>query len=255
MGVNNYATIKVSRDRAALTIQLNLPETANAISVELMDEMMSVLLDVEKEPDIKCIILEGLSDVFCTGMDFGNVQDENAAASFEDYANKYYDILAFLSLCSKAVIAKVTGKVLAGGIGLVAASDIVIAGEEAVFALPEALFGLLPACVMPFLIRRTGAQKAQWMSLMTQAVDVERALQIGLVDEVSKTPADSVRRCLLRLGRLETGTIKELKNYTSKLWLINEETRQLAVSKISSLALSEKVRQTIGGFISNGKLI
>lgn len=255
MGVNNYTTIKVSRNRIALTVQLNLPDTGNAINVALMDEVMSVLSDSENDPDIKCIILEGLPDVFCTGMDFGNVQEGNAAASFRDYANKYYDILTFLSLCSKAVIAKVTGKVTAGGIGLVAASDIVIAGEEAVFALPETLFGLLPACVMPFLIRRIGAQKAQWMSLMTQAVSADRAFQIGLVDEVSQMPADSVRRCLLRVGRLDTGTIKELKNYTSKLWLINEETRQLAVGKISSLALSEKVQQTISSFMSNGKLI
>jgi len=68
-------------------------------------------------------------------------------------------MLKSLSTCNKVVIAKVEGKVNAGGVGLVAASDIVVAHTQATFGLSEALFGLLPACVMPFLIRKSVIKK------------------------------------------------------------------------------------------------
>jgi polyketide biosynthesis enoyl-CoA hydratase PksH len=135
---------------------------------------------------------------------------------------------------------------------LVAASDIVIASNAATFGLSEMLFGLLPACVMPFLIKRIGVQKAQWMTLITQGISAERAYEIGLVDEVSDNPSDALRRNLLRLTRLETDTILNLKDYMSKLWIISEQTQKIAVDKITALTASEKVQHNIKNFIQNG---
>jgi polyketide biosynthesis enoyl-CoA hydratase PksH len=185
-------------------------------------------------------------------MDFQAVNGGEDAFSQDD-PNGYYEVLKFFSCCSKVIISKVEGKVNAGGIGLVAASDIVIADEKANFGLSEALFGLLPACVMPFLIRRTGYQKALWMTLTTQGIPASRAYQIGLVDEVSTNVSDAVRKNLLRLTRLETGTIRELKEYMAELWIMDESTQRLAVNRITSLVQSEKVRHNIRNFVNNGK--
>ncbi len=248
-----YQTIKVAEQKGVIFLQIYRPEANNSINAVLIDEILSVLNETEKNPEIKVIVLEGLPDNFCTGMDFKAMSEGSAGVLADDNPHGYYDMLKHFSNCSKIIVAKVQGKVNAGGIGIVAASDIVIADEKATFGLSEALFGLLPAMVMPFLIRRVGCQKAQWMTLITQGISAERAYQIGLVDEISTNINDIVRKNLLRLTRLETETIKSLKDYISKLWIINEQTQQLAVNKISSLLNSEKVQNNIKNFIQNGK--
>lgn len=248
-----YQAIKVKEQKNVVTIQLYRPEAHNSINNALVKEITDTLLRLEEKPEIKVIILEGLPDNFCTGLDFKAVSDSGADALFGDDPNGYYEMLVHFSLCSKIIISKVEGKVNAGGIGLVAASDIVIADEKATFGLSEILFGLLPACVMPFLIRRVGFQKAQWMTMITQGISAERAGQIGLADEVTANLNEAVRKNLLRLTKIETATIKELKDYMSKLWIINHKTQELAVSKITSLVSSVKVQTNIKNFIQNGQ--
>ena len=250
---STYKNIKVSRQKSMLTIQLYRPEANNSINSLLIKEIMLVLGQIELNTEIKVVVLEGLPDFFCSGMDFKTVFDDESEGLIGDEPNKYYDLLKHLSLCSKVIIAKVEGKVNAGGIGFVAVSDIVIADEKATFGLSEALFGLLPASLMPFLIRRIGHQKAQWMTLISQGISANRAHQIGLVDEITTNVDEAVRKNLLRLAKLETHTISDLKDYMSKLWIINEQTQQLAVDKITSLLNSEKVRFNIKNFIENEK--
>lgn len=253
--MNGYSmkSIKVSVQREVLTLQIYRPEANNSINGLLIKELMTVLFQIEPDPEIKVIVLEGLPDVFCSGMDFQTAYKNDPGDFIADDPDKYYDLLKHLSLCSKIIVAKVEGKVNAGGVGLVAASDIVIADEKATFGLSEALFGLLPACVMPFLIRRIGYQKTQWMTLVSQGISANRAHQIGLVDEISTNVNEAVRRNLLRLTRLETDTIKDLKDYMAKLWIINEQTQQLAVGKITALLNSAKVKANIKNFAENGR--
>lgn len=254
--INNeytYDTIELKEERGGLVVKINRPEANNSINSVLMKEIVEVLTHAEQDAAIKVVVLEGNKQVFCTGMDFDALNEGGSDALIGDDPAGYYNMLKYISSCSKIVIAKVDGKVNAGGIGIVAASDIVIASENATFGLSEALFGLLPACVMPFLIRRIGVQKAQWMTLMTQAINAKRAYEIGLVDEISNNAEDALRRSLLRLTRLESSTVLDLKDYMSKLWIINEQTKKLAVAKITSLVESEKVKCNVKNFIENKK--
>ncbi|MCW3465906.1 enoyl-CoA hydratase/isomerase [Chitinophaga nivalis] len=249
-----YETIRIREQRGVLYLQLYRPEANNSINATLIREMKQVLLHLESVAAIKVVVLEGLPDSFCSGMDFQAISDGRADGMIDDDPQAYYALLQHFSRCSKVIIAKVEGKVNAGGIGLVAASDLVIADEKATFGLSEALFGLLPACVMPFLIRRIGYQKAQWMTLITQGIPALRAFQIGLADELTTDVNDAVRRNALRLNMLETDTIKDLKNYMDELWIMNDSTRQLAVGKLSALMKTERVQSNIKNFIQNGKL-
>lgn len=248
-----YSCIKIRTQKGVLYLQMYRPLANNSLNALLMQEMMEVLQLVETDEEVKVVVLEGLPDHFCTGMDFNAASEGSAEAIVGNDPNGYYNLLKHFSGCSKVIIAKVEGKVNAGGIGLVAASDIVIADPGVTFGLSEALFGLLPACVLPFLIRRIGYQKAMWLTLTTQGVTAERAWQIGLADELTTNISDSVRKNLLRLTRLDTATILSLKQYMSALWIISEETQQLAVDKITSLVSSEKVQLNIQNFIKNEK--
>ena len=93
-------------------------------------------------------------------------------------------------------IAHVRGKANAGGIGFVAACDIVLADSAAVFSLSELLFGLMPACVLPFLVRRIGFAKANAMTLSTQPVGVQVAREWGLVDAFEENSDNLLRKHL-----------------------------------------------------------
>lgn len=253
MMTNNYTTIQIKEQRGVLFLKLNRPEAKNSLNSTLVKEILTVFHQIEQDTTIKVLVLEGNEQHFCTGMDFNAVNEGGSEAVMEDDKNAYYNMLKHIVSCSKVVIAKVDGQVNAGGMGLVAASDIVISAEQTTYGLSEALFGLLPACVMPFLIRRVGVQKAQWMSLMTGGITAKRAYEIGLVDELSTNTNDTLRRSLLRLTRLETSTIQDLKEYVSKLWIINETTQTLAVDKITSLVQSDKVKNNIKNFVEKGQ--
>jgi polyketide biosynthesis enoyl-CoA hydratase PksH len=114
-------------------------------------------------------------------------------------------------------VAHVRGKTNAGGVGFVAACDIVVADDSAVFSLSELLFGLMPACVLPFLIRRVGFQRAHYMTLMTQPFTVQQAERWGLVDAFEANSENLLRRHLLRLRRLSKTGIERYKRYMNVL--------------------------------------
>lgn len=248
-----YQTIAVSEKRGVCIVKINRPDADNSINDDLLSELISVLNTIESDDSIKVMVLKGNAEHFCTGMDFQAVSGYSEEEMFRDNPDKYYEVLRLFSVSSKVIIACVEGKANAGGIGFVAASDIVLAGQNAVFSLSEALFGLIPACVMPFLIRRIGHQKAQWLAITTQSISAVRAMELGLADEVGENVDDLLRRNLLRLTRLQPETVSTLKNYMNKLWIIDEGTRSLAVDQISSLVNSPSVRSNIKNFVEKGK--
>ena len=122
-----------------------------------------------------------------------------------------------ISLGPFITIAHVQGKTNAGGVGFVAACDVVLCDEKAVFSLSELLFGLMPACVLPFLIRRMGFSKANYMTLMTQPISAKQAREWGLVDACEEKSDMLLRKYLLRLRRLSKTGISAYKRYVSTL--------------------------------------
>ena len=246
-----YETLKIKQQRKVQRIQIYRPEANNAINTKLVEELSFILTNVENNPDIKILVLEGLPDTFCIGMDLQEV-NQKAHQNPQLAYNNYYDILKKISLTSKIVISLVQGKVQAGGLGLVAASDLVIAENGATFVLSELLFGLLPACVLPFLIRRIGCQKAYRLSLTTQSIDAPQAFNWGLVDDYSDNPEKVLNQYLRRLQYLPSSGVKQLKSYVDKLWLIQPETQVLAVNTISELVADENIQEKIRLYVEEG---
>jgi len=128
-----------------------------------------------------------------------------------------YDLWHKLATGPFITVAHVRGKANAGGIGFVAACDLVLCEQAAVFSLSELLFGLMPACVLPFLIRRTGIPKANYMTLITQPVLANQALEWGLVDAVEERSENLLRKQLLRLRRLNKQAVVRYKKYMNTL--------------------------------------
>ncbi|MDQ0497106.1 MULTISPECIES: enoyl-CoA hydratase/isomerase [Paenibacillus] len=212
----NYQTIQVRFQESICYIRFYRPEANNTINNTLIEECLHVLALCEKSVTI--VVLEGLPEVFCFGADFEGMR-ENMAIGQEDEQSPepLYDLWIKLATGPYITISHVRGKANAGGVGFIAASDIVIADQTAQFSLSELLFGLFPACVLPFLVRRIGFQKAHYLTLMTQPVLVQQAHVWGLVDAYDAQSETVLRKHLLRLRRLSKKGILRYKRFMDEL--------------------------------------
>ena len=213
----NYQTIRVRFQGTICFMQFNRPEAQNTIDERLIAECQEVMTLCEDS--IVIVVLEGLPEVFCFGADFKGIHAKISSEQQEEHSPEpLYDLWLKLATGPYITISHVRGKANAGGVGFVAASDIVIADQTAQFSLSELLFGLLPACVLPFLVRRIGFQKSNYMTLMTQPISVEQAYAWGLVDAYEAKSDSLLRRHLLRLKRLTKEAVLRYKRYINELY-------------------------------------
>jgi polyketide biosynthesis enoyl-CoA hydratase PksH len=211
-----YRSIRLRADDDILFLQIHRPAANNAIDDGLIAEMTRALR--EWDGRAKVVVLEGLPEVFCSGADFGEIQArfDSGTPGGQD-PGPLYDLWYALASGAFLSVAHVRGRANAGGVGFVAACDIVLAEEKASFSLSELLFGLMPACVMPFLIRRMGFSKANFMTLMTQPIPARQAMEWGLVDAVEDNSENLLRKQLLRLRRIGGPGIARYKRYAAEL--------------------------------------
>lgn len=218
MGIvtGTFETIRVRFDEDLCFVQIHRPEAGNTINDQLVEELGSALRACEGVA--KIVVLEGLPEVFCSGADFREIQERSQHATRQESdPGPLYDLWHRLASGPFISVAHVRGRANAGGIGFVAACDIVLSDARAAFSLSELLFGLMPACVLPFLIRRVGFAKANFMTLMTQPIPAAQAQQWGLVDACEENSENLLRKQLLRLRRLGKDGIARYKRYAGSL--------------------------------------
>ncbi len=229
-------------------VQLYRPEAQNGLNALLIQELGDLLRALEKDPSIHVIVLEGLPQVFCSGMDFREfvetpdgeeIKMRDAGTLFQQLADS-----------PKIIVAQVRGQVIGGGMALVAVSDLVVAESSATFALSELLFGLLPALVLPLLIQRIGFARAKLLALSTQPITADEAHRWGLVDSYGDDPDRLLRPYLQRWRRLSPESIQALKNYTRRLAPIDEAT--LALPTIVKAMSDPKVKAGIRRYLEEG---
>jgi polyketide biosynthesis enoyl-CoA hydratase PksH len=212
-----YETLQVRLQDEVCFVRIHRPEAQNTINDRLIAEMAQVLDLCEAQARV--VVLEGLPQVFCFGADFQAMRerfDSGAPYQALDPA-PMYDVWQRLASGPYITVAHVRGQANAGGIGFVAACDVVLCDETASFGLSELLFGLMPACVMPFLVRRIGFARAHYMTLMTEPVSAQCAREWGLVDDLAADSQNLLRRKLLRLRRISKTAIGRYKRYVNAL--------------------------------------
>ncbi|MFJ1598296.1 enoyl-CoA hydratase-related protein [Streptomyces sp. NPDC088261] len=266
-GPTAYRTLRLEHDRGRLTVTLTRPGERNSITRDLITELGAALDLAERTEDCRVVVLRAEGDTFCSGMDLSGVAAADAARGSDGSAGgaggvgrsadvqdtrkggeDYYALLERLTTLGRIVVAQVDGQVVGGGVGLAAACDFVHATERSRFSLPEALWGLLPCSVLPFLIRRVGFQRAYAMALGTLPVAAREAAVHGLVDELAEDAGPALRRLLFRASKLDPATVTDLKRYTRRLWILDEHTGRTAVDEFVRLMSSDRVRDRIAGF-------
>ncbi|MEM6405097.1 MAG: enoyl-CoA hydratase/isomerase [Pseudomonadota bacterium] len=206
----NYQTLSVQFSQRICRIRFDRPEANNAMNTQMIAELGQVLAHcAQPDTGTTVVVLEGEQEVFCVGGDFDATAQTDQVADPEPM----YDLWLRLATGPFVSISLVRGRANAGGVGFVAASDIVLADTSASFSLSELLFGLFPACVLPFLVRRIGHQKAHYMTLMTSPIDADAAHAWGLIDVLGDSVDVLLRNHLLRLRHLDGAAIARYKQY------------------------------------------
>jgi polyketide biosynthesis enoyl-CoA hydratase PksH len=248
----DYQTIKVRFEESICFLQLYRPEANNSINDLLIEECHHALAMCEES--ITVVVLEGLPEVFCFGADFEGIHEEIASGQRSEHSPEpLYDLWMKLATGPYITISHVRGKANAGGVGFVAASDIVLADQTAQFSLSELLFGLFPACVLPFLIRRMGFQKAHYLTLSTQPISVQQGHTWGLVDAYESQSQSLLRKHLLRCRRLSKTGIVRYKRYMSELYNSLLQSKSLALAANQEIFSDPRNLEAIFSYIDKGQ--
>jgi polyketide biosynthesis enoyl-CoA hydratase PksH len=247
---SSYATLQLSTKPETLCLKLARPDRKNSINRQLIQELHQAL-DHAESTGYRIVVLEGEPGLFCTGLDFEDLAPADGCGTAPMAPAEYMTLLKRFASTSRVMMAKLDGTVSAGGVGLVAACDLVISTRRTQFTLPEALWGLLPGCVLPFLIRRVGFQKAYAMTLTTQSLSAEDAHRIHLVDELTEDPDEVIRRITVRQVKVDADTVLLLKRYFRSLWLLDDEMEQFATEEVTKLAARPEVQDRIHQFLSH----
>ncbi|HEX4076647.1 MAG TPA: enoyl-CoA hydratase-related protein [Candidatus Acidoferrales bacterium] len=183
-----YHTLTFQSDDKTATIALTVPEKRNAISTQMIIDLLGAF-DQAETSAARVVILTGAGKAFCAGMDLTELQHlarQTQQKNLED-ARRMTKLLYRLYSFPKPLIAAVNGPAIAGGCGLATVADFVLAVPEAKFGYTEVRIGFTPALVSVFLRRRIGDTHVRDLLLTGRVIDAEEAHRLGLVTEVVPT--------------------------------------------------------------------
>ena len=213
-----YQHLTVETDARGLArVTLNRPEVKNAFNETLIAEITEAMNKLSGDANVRAVVLAGAGDAFSAGADLSWMKRASNFSADENMsdARRLAAMLNAIYACEKPVIALVQGACMGGGVGLASACDIVIAAEDAFFALSEVRLGIIPAVISPFVLHAIGARQARRFFLTGERFDAAKAKEIGLVHMVClkaqmEGTLDGVVKNLLACGPAAQGEAKKL---------------------------------------------
>jgi enoyl-CoA hydratase len=248
----SYETLLVEVRDGVATLTLNRPEVRNALSRTMIAEIEAALRHLEADPEARVIVLQGAGDrAFCAGADLKGVGDRGTTLQARESLGGLARVLEAMARMRAPIIARVHGFALAGGCGLAAGCDIVLAAEDAVFGLPEIKIGLLPLIVMAPILRAVGRKRGMLMILSGEQVSAREAYEMGLVSRlVPRAELDgavgALARTLAGYSPTALGLAKEAAAMASDMEY-GAALRYLR-ELITLVALSDDAREGIAAF-------
>jgi len=198
-------------------VTLNRPERRNALTIELLNELIAAIKVASDQPQERVLILRGAGVAFCTGLDLKEAADARKAHVTGQLVGQ---ALITLSQTRLVTIAAVHGAAVAGGAGLMSACDFVIAADGTKIGYPEVRRGLIAGLVMTFLRRQVGERHMRELVLGSELIDAARAQTIGLVNRV--VPADDLMNEAQKFAESvlqgAPGAVAQTKKLVEDLW-------------------------------------
>ncbi|MDF1721862.1 MAG: enoyl-CoA hydratase-related protein [Minwuia sp.] len=172
--------------RGVATVWLNRPERNNAYNGDMIQALLNTFGKLAIDDACRVVVIRGRGKHFQAGADLAWIREVRAQdwAANADVSRNTTHAVQGLTTFPKPTIALIHGGCFGGGVGVAAACDIIVAAGDAIFSITEARWGLMAAPIFPQLISRMGPGRTRRYSLTCERFDGERALEIGLVDEV-----------------------------------------------------------------------
>ncbi len=252
-----FSTLQITFDSGIVTLTLNRPDKRNAISYELIDDLLLAFKAVKKS-DAQVLILTGAGKAFCSGMDLDNLKaltGRTPEQNLED-SRKMASLFRTLYDFPKPTIAAVNGAAVAGGTGLATLCDLTLAVPEAKFGYTEVRIGFVPAIVSTFLLRQVGEKVARDLLLTGRLFSAEEALRIGLINEI--VPAENLLDRARELAAQLMGNSPASLTYTKRL--LSDHARaeldsqiEAAINENAAIRATADFREGVVSFLEKRK--
>ncbi|MGW4894901.1 enoyl-CoA hydratase family protein [Kitasatospora sp. NPDC004240] len=227
--------VRVTTADAVTTLELDSPHNRNALSTRLMAELTAGLAAAAADPDVRAVVLGHTGKVFCAGADLSEATGADPTVG----PRGLVDLQRAIVDCAKPVIAVIDGHVRAGGLGLVGAADLAIAGPAATFAFTEVRLGLAPAVISLPLRPKLDPRAASRYYLTGETFDAAEAARIGLITEATGSTEETGTALKSLLDALRLGSPQGLAN--SKRLANAEVVRSFERDADELVALSAKL--------------
>jgi enoyl-CoA hydratase/carnithine racemase len=234
-------------------ITLTAPQSGNSLNAVLISQLSKYIIQATTDASCRVIILSAHGSDFCKGLDLEGVFANGGSPNLEVF-KMLLDCLILIHNSSKPTIACIEGNVTGGGVGLVAACDLVLATENVVFMLSEVIVGMIPALIAPFLLRRLTPARLSYMTLSSRGIPAKEAHIFGLVDEVTTDGmTQTLNRQLQRLFRSSPQALAESKQYFHQLdsGYLHQQTeiaQNQIISWLEKPEITEGIRTFTEGF-------
>jgi methylglutaconyl-CoA hydratase len=251
-------TIAIDRSGAVVRVRMNRPDVRNALDVRMVAELSEAFSSIAADTQVRAVVLEGAGSTFSGGADINDMRRSLELSRDENRADalRLSDLFAGIDDCPVPVIARVQSAALGGGSGLIAACDIVIAADDAIFGFTEARLGIVPAVISPFVLRKIGAGHARALFTTGERFGTERALRIGLVhrvvpaaelDAAVDATLDDVLACGPQAARMAKNIARTV------LALDKREAREWTAATIAELRSSDEGQEGLRAFLEKRK--
>jgi len=247
----NYQHLLTGHEGAIAVVTLNRPQRRNALSLELMQELIQCLSEIGSNREVRAVILAAAGKVFCSGHDLSEMtgQDINGYRRIFDVCT---ELMTRIQSIPQPVIAEVQGIATAAGCQLVATCDLAVASDEAAFATPGVKIGLFCTTPMVALTRAIGRKRALQMLMTGEMVDARTAADWGLINHA--VPVGELRSACRRLATkvaeassLVVGLGKQA--FYTQIDLDQPKAYAYAKEVMSMNALAADAQEGIGAFL------
>ncbi len=248
-------TLDVQRSGPVARVYLNRPEVRNAFNDGVIAELTQTFAALSADATLRCIVLGGHGKAFCAGADL-NWMRAMAGYSWEQNrtdAQALADMLWTIYGCPVPVVGRVHGDCYAGGLGLAAVCDVLVAAEGVQFCLSEAKLGLLPATIGPYVVKAMGEQAARRWFVTAERFSAAQALAMGFVHECVPAEAldakvDELVAALVANGPMAVRACKKLVQDVAGR-PIDAELRADTARRIADIRASDEGREGIQSFL------
>ncbi|UGQ46473.1 enoyl-CoA hydratase/isomerase family protein [Massilia endophytica] len=255
----DYQTLAITIADKLATVTLNRPDVRNAFNEQSINEIASAFEELGRNELVRAIVLAAEGPAFCAGADLNWMKKMAGYSHAENQSDAMAlaQMLRTIYLCPKPVVARVQGDCYAGGMGLVAACDIVVAVQEANFCLSEVKLGLIPATISPYVIKAMGENAARRYFLTAERFDAAEAHRIGFVHELAAadTLDAKVGGIVKALLGNSPNAVKEAKALVREVVdrPVTDELLADTAQRIANIRASEQGREGVQSFLEKRK--